>query len=78
MTTTKNIIYNLRNQQNQEFDIFNNKLDMQFTLTFEFINNDIYMMVNNSTLTGVFFESLKELELHLKNSFISDKNYKLY
>ena len=78
MTTIKNIIYNLRNQQNQEFDIFNNKLDIQFTLTFEFINNDIYMMVNNSTLTGIFFESLKELELHLKNSFISDKNYKLY
>ena len=78
MTTIKNIIYNLKNQQNQEFDIFNNKLNIQFTLTFEFINNDIYMMVNNSTLTGIFFESLKELKLHLKNSFISDKNYKLY
>ena len=78
MKNIKTIIYNLRNQENQEFDMFNNKLDMQWILTFEFINNDIYMMVNNSTLTGVFFESLKELELHLKSSFISDKNYELY
>ena len=78
MKTIKNIIYNLRNQENQEFDMFNNKLDMQWTLTFEFINNDIYMMVNNSTLTGMFFESLEELEAYLKVSFINDKNYELY
>ena len=78
MKTIKNIIYNLRNGENQEFDLFNNRLDMQWTLTFEFINNDIYMMTNYSTLTGVFFESLDELENYLKNSFINDKNYELY
>ena len=78
MKTIKNIIYNLKNKENQEFDVFNNKLDMQWTLTFEFINNDIYMMTNYSTLTGLFFESLSELENYLKNSFINDKNYKLY
>ena len=78
MKTIKNIIYNLRNGENQEFDLFNNRLDMQWTLTFEFIKNDIYMMTNYSTLTGVFFESLDELENYLKNSFINDKNYELY
>ena len=78
MKTIKNIIYNLKNKENQEFDVFNNKLNMQWTLTFEFINNDIYMMTNYSTLTGLFFESLSELENYLKNSFINDKNYKLY
>ena len=78
MTTIKNIIYNLKNQENQEFDIFNDKLDMQWTLRFEFINNDIYMMINQSTLMGLFFESLSELETYLKNSFINDNNYKLY
>jgi hypothetical protein len=78
MKTIKNIIYNLRNKENQEFDVFNNKLDMQWTLSFEFIDGDIYMMVNHSTLTGTFFESIGELENHLKNSFINDKNYELY
>ena len=78
MKTIKNIIYNLRNGENQEFDLFNNRLDMQWTLTFEFIGNDIYMMTNYSTLTGMFFESLSELENYLKNSFINDKNYELY
>ena len=78
MKTIKNIIYNLRNKENQEFDVFNNKLDMQWTLSFEFIDGDIYMMVNHSTLTGMFFESIGELENHLKNSFINDKNYELY
>ena len=78
MTTIKNIIYNLRNGENQEFDMFNDKLDMQWTLSFEFIDDNIYMMTNYSTLTGMFFESLSELEYHLKNSFINDKNYKLY
>ena len=78
MKTIKNIIYNLKNKENQEFDVFNNKLNMQWTLTFEFINNDIYMMTNYSTLTGLFFESLSELENYLKNSFINDKNYELY
>jgi len=78
MTTIKNIIYNLRSQENQEFDMFNNKLDMQWTLRFEFIDNDIYMMVDNSTLTGMFFESLVELQAHLENSFINDNNYELY
>ena len=75
MKTIKNIIYNLRSQK---FDMFNNKLDMQWTLRFEFIDNDIYMMVNNSTLTGMFFESLVELQAHLENSFINDNNYELY
>lgn len=78
MKTIKNIIYNLRNKENQEFDIFNNKLDIQFTLRFEFIENSIYMMHNNSTLTAMFFESLTDLENHLKNSFINDKNYELF
>tara|TARA_R110001606_G_scaffold114205_1_gene241602 strand:+ start:800 stop:1036 length:237 start_codon:yes stop_codon:yes gene_type:complete len=78
MKTIKNIIYNLRSQENQKFDMFNNKLDMQWTLRFEFIDNDIYMMVNNSTLTGMFFESLVELQAHLENSFINDNNYELY
>ena len=78
MKTIKNIIYNLKNGQNQEFDIFNNKLDMQWTLSFEFINNNIYMMCNYSTLTGLFFESLEELEVYLNNTFIRDSNYELY
>jgi hypothetical protein len=78
MKIIKNIIYNLRNEENQEFDIFNNKLNIQFTLRFEFIENSIYMMHNNSTLTAMFFESLTDLENHLKNSFINDKNYELF
>ena len=78
MKTIKNIIYNLRNEENQEFDVFNNKLEMQWTLSFEFIEDSIYMMTNHSTLTGVFFESIAELENHLKNSFINNKNYELY
>ena len=78
MTTINSIIYNLRSQQNQEFDMFNNELDMQWTLKFEFINNDIYMTTNGSTLTGMFFESLAELKSYLKNSFINNKNYQLY
>jgi len=78
MKTIKNIIYNLRNGQDQEFDIFNNKLDMQWTLTFEFIDDDIYMMCNYSTLTGLFFESLEELEMYLESTFISDLSYELY
>ena len=78
MKTINNIIYNLRNQENQEFDIFNNKLDMQFTLSFEFIEGSIYMMCNYSTLTGMFFDSLSDLKNHLENSFISDRNYELY
>ncbi len=78
MKTIKNIIYNLRNGENQEFDMFNNKLDMQWTLRFEFIGEYIYMTCNGSTLNGMFFESMSELQNHLKNSFINDKNYQLY
>ena len=78
MKTIKTIIYNLKNKENQEFDVFNNKLDMQWTLTFEFIDDNIYMMCNYSTLTAEFFKSLGELENYLKNSFLNDKNYELY
>ena len=78
MKTINNIIYNLKTQKNQEFDLFNNDLDMQWTLEFELINNEIYMTTNGSTLTGMFFDSLVELKSHLKNSFINNKNYELY
>ncbi len=78
MKTIKDIIYNLRNGQDQEFDLFNNRLGMQWTLSFEFIEDDIYMTCNHSTLTGLFFESLEELEMYLKSTFISDLSYELY
>ena len=78
MKTIKNIIYNLRNKENQEFDIFNNKLNMQWTLTFEFIGGDIYMMCNYSTLTATWFESIEEVKAYLNNSFLNDKNYELF
>ena len=78
MKTIKNIIYNLRNEENQEFDIFNNKLDMQWTLRFEFIDGDIVMMINNSTLTAYWFESIEEVKTFLSNSFLNDKNYELF
>ena len=78
MTTINNIIYNLKTEQNQQFDLFNNELEMQWTLEFEFINNEIYMTINSSTLTGMFFESLLELKSYLKNSFINHKKYELY
>ena len=78
MKTIENIIYNLKSGQDQDFVIFNNELAMEWTLGFEFIENDIYMMCNGSTLTGVFFESLLDLKSYLKNSFINDKNYQIY
>ena len=78
MKTINNIIYNLRNGETQEFDIFNNKLDMQWTLRFEFIDNSILMMTNYSTLTSEWFDSLEELKNHLLNCFLTDKNYELY
>ncbi len=78
MKTIKNIIYNLRNGESQEFDIFNNKLDMQWTLRFEFIDNSILMMVNDSTLTSEWFDSLEELKNYLGCTFLTDKNYELY
>jgi hypothetical protein len=78
MKTIENIIYNLKSGQDQDFVIFNNELAMEWTLGFELIETDIYMMCNGSTLTGVFFESLLDLKSYLKNSFINDKNYQLY
>tara|TARA_R110002096_G_scaffold86883_2_gene199685 strand:+ start:1564 stop:1800 length:237 start_codon:yes stop_codon:yes gene_type:complete len=78
MKTIKNIIYNLRNEENQEFDIFNNKLDMQWTLRFEFIDGDIVIMINNSTLTATWFESIEEVKTYLSNSFLNNKNYELF
>jgi len=78
MNTIKNIIYNLRTRENQEFDMFNNNLDMQWTLSFEFIDNNIFMTCNYSTLTGLWFKSIDEVEYYLKNTFISDSRYDLY
>jgi hypothetical protein len=78
MRTINNILYNLRNGETQEFDIFNNKLDMQWTLRFEFIDNSILMMVNDSTLTSEWFDSLEELKNYLRTTFLTDKNYELY
>ena len=78
MKTINNILYNLRNGETQEFDIFNNKLDIQWTLRFEFIDNSILMMVNGSTLTSEWFDSLDELKNYLGTTFLTDKNYELY
>ena len=74
--TVEKIIYNLRNEKNQEFDLYNSKLKMQWTLSFEFIEDSIYMMCNHSTLTALFFDTLEELKIYLNNTFITDKNYK--
>ena len=77
MKTIKTIIYNLRNKETQEFDIFNNDLDMQWTLRFEFIDGDIVMMINDSTLTAIWFETIEEIEVYLSNSFLSKKEFQL-
>ena len=75
--TIKNIINNLKNGQNKEFEIFNNKLDMKWFYSFEFIDGGVYMKVNGSTLTGMFFDSLSDLESYLKNTLINDENYQI-
>tara|TARA_R110000851_G_scaffold28683_2_gene79634 strand:+ start:5409 stop:5645 length:237 start_codon:yes stop_codon:yes gene_type:complete len=78
MNTISNILYSIKNEENQEFDIFNNKLEMKWTLRFEFIDNSILMMVNNSTLTSEWFDSLEEVKYYLDHSFLTDKNFEIH
>lgn len=77
MTLIKNIIKNLKTEKAQEFDIFNKDLQMEWTLRFEFIEGEICMMVNDSTLTATWFDTLSELKKYLNSSFLSEKGYKL-
>jgi len=77
METINQIIYNLESSENKHFQVFNNKLNMQWNLSFEFIDNSILLLVNGSTLTAEWFNSLNDLRLHLENSFINDRNYKI-
>lgn len=77
METVNQIIYNLELSENKHFQVFNNKLNMQWNLSFEFIDNSILLLVNGSTLTAQWFNSLNDLRLHLENSFINDRNYKI-
>jgi hypothetical protein len=78
MKTIKNIILNLKNGENQEFDIFNNKLKMNWIISFEFSNNKICMMTNYSTLNAEYFNSLNELENYLEGTFLTDENFQLH
>ena len=77
MTTIKTIILNLRTEETQEFDILNKELQMEWTLRFEFIDGDICMIINDSTLTAVWFETLEEIEAFLKDSFLTKKEFEL-
>ena len=77
MKTINQIIHNLEASENKDFELFNNELNMQWTLRFEFIDNSILLLVNGSTLTSEWFNSLNELKLHLENSFINNGNYKI-
>ena len=78
MKTIKNIIYNLRNGESQEFDIFNNELKMNWIINFEFFNNKICMITNGSTLNAEYFNSLNELKNYLECTFLTDENFQLY
>jgi hypothetical protein len=77
MKIIKEIILNLRTKETQEFDILNKKLQMEWTLRFEFIDGDICMIINESTLTAVWFETIEEIEAFLKDSFLSKKEFEL-
>ena len=77
MKTINEIIHNLEASENKDFEVFNNELNMQWTLSFEFIDNSILLLVNGSTLTSEWFNSLNDLRLHLENSFINNRNYKI-
>ena len=77
METINEIIHNLEASENKDFEVFNNELNMQWTLSFEFIDNSILLLVNGSTLTAEWFNSLNDLRLHLENSFINNRNYKI-
>ena len=77
MKIIKEIILNLRTKETQEFDILNKKLQMGWTLRFEFIDGDICMIINESTLTAVWFETIEEIEAFLKDSFLSKKEFEL-
>lgn len=77
MTAIKKIIYNLRNEKNQQMELYSSNLGMQWTLSFEFIEDSIYMMCNGLTLNGIFVDTLEDLETYLSHTFISDKNYKI-
>jgi len=77
METINQIIHNLEASENKDFELFNSKIDMQWTLRFEFIDNSILLLVNGSTLTAEWFNSLNDLKLHLENSFINNRNYKI-
>ena len=77
MKTIKTIIYNLKNENNQEFDIFNNRLKLRWLVGFEFVEGKILMMTNNSILTSEWFDNLKQLENHLNSSFLTQKEFEL-
>ena len=77
MKTINEIINNLEALENKDFEVFNNELNMQWTLSFQFIDNSILLLVNGSTLSSEWFNSLNDLRLHLENSFINNGNYKI-
>jgi len=77
MKTINQIINNLEALENKDFEVFNDELNMQWTLSFQFIENSILLLVNGSTLTSEWFDSLNDLRTHLENSFINNQNYKL-
>jgi len=74
--TITNIISNLKKSNtNQDFIIYNDKIKMEWSINFEFLNNSILMICNGSTLDSVWFNNLKELNYYLKNSFLNDNNF---
>tara|TARA_R110002020_G_scaffold97546_10_gene232544 strand:+ start:5256 stop:5492 length:237 start_codon:yes stop_codon:yes gene_type:complete len=77
MKTIKNIISKLQDRKNKTFTIQNLSLEMDWDISFEFENNSIYMITNGSTLTQERFESLKEVNCFLLNTFLTEKAFTL-
>ena len=75
--TIQSIMLNLSNRQLngdiQEFDIYNDALDRQWTIRFEFFEDGLYMIAGAT----VWFNNIEDIKDHLNNSFLSNNDFKL-
>ena len=57
----------------QEFDIYNEILDKQWTIRFEFFEDGLYMIAGST----VWFNNLDDVKEHLEDSFLSNNDFEL-
>ena len=77
MNKIKNIISKLKTNKDCIFTVENNSLNTRWYIEFQFIDDSIVMLINGSTLTSEFFNSLDELEIFLNNTFLTEKEFEI-